>query len=135
MCRNAITATDLDKLKDALKCFHHYREFFIGTAGVTGEFISLPRQHSLCHYIHSIHLFGSPNSLCSSITESKHIKAVKEPWRHSSRYNALPQMLETISHLEKLGAASRAFAQLGMMEGTTTSYTAMIQAGGRPQPR
>ncbi|KAF8465884.1 hypothetical protein DFH94DRAFT_796165 [Russula ochroleuca] len=106
--RNAITATDLNKLKDALEHFHHYCEFFIGTAGVKGDFISLPCQHLLCHYIHSIHLFGSPNGLCSSITESKHIKAIKEPW---------------------------AFAQLGMMEGTTASYTAMILAGGKPQPR
>jgi hypothetical protein len=78
--RNAITATDLNKLKDALEHFHHYCEFFIGTAGVKGDFISLPCQHLLCHYIHSIHLFGSPNGLCSSITESKHIKAIKEPW-------------------------------------------------------
>jgi hypothetical protein len=108
---------------------------FIGTAGVKGKFISLPRQHSLCHYIHSIRLFGSPNGLCSSITESKHIKAVKEPWRRSSRHEPLGQMLQTISRLEKLAAALRTFTQLGMMEGTTSSYTAMIQAGGRPQPR
>lgn len=44
-------------------------------------------------------------------------------------------MLQTISRLEKLAAALRTFTQLGMMEGTTSSYTAMIQAGGRPQPR
>ncbi|KAF8490678.1 hypothetical protein F5888DRAFT_1807962 [Russula emetica] len=133
--RNAITPTDLDKLKDSLARFHHYRTFFVGTAGVKGEFISLPRQHSLLHYIRSIRLFGSPNGLCSSITESKHIKAVKEPWRRSSRYKALIQMLKTISRLEKLAAARRAFTQLGMMDGTTASYTAMVQEGGQPQPR
>jgi hypothetical protein len=133
--RNAITASDLDKLKDALNRFHHHRAFFVGTAGVTGDFISLPRQHSLLHYIRSIRLFGSPNGLCSSITESKHIKAVKEPWRRSSRYKALIQMLQTISRLEKLAAARKAFTQLGMMDGTTASYTGMIQDGGQPQPR
>jgi len=133
--RNAITASDLDKLKDALNRFHHHRAFFIGTAGVTGEFISLPCQHSLLHYIRSICLFGSPNGLCSSITESKHIKAVKEPWRRSSRFRALIQMLRTISRLEKLAAARRAFTQLGMMDGTTASYTGMIQHGGQPQSR
>lgn len=127
-------ASDFDKLKGALERFHHYREFFIGTAAVKGDFISLPRQHSLCHYIRSIRLFGSPNGLCSSITESKHIKAVKEPWRRSSRFKALPQMLKTISRLEKLAAAFGAFSKLGMMVGTTASYTAMIQAGGKPQP-
>ena len=102
---------------------------------MNGEFISLPRQHSLLHYIRSIQLFGSPNGLCSSITESKHIKAIKEPWRRSSHYNALVQMLRTICRLDKLGAAWRAFAEHGMMDGTTASYTAMIHAGGEPQPR
>ncbi|KAF8487903.1 hypothetical protein F5888DRAFT_1796499 [Russula emetica] len=115
---NAITPTDLDKLKDSLARFHHYRTFFVGTAGVKGEFISLPHQHSLLHYI-----------------QSKHIKAVKEPWRRSSHYKALIQMLKTISRLEKLAAARRAFTQLGMMDGTMASYTAMVQEGGQPQPQ
>ena len=78
--RNFITATNLAELQDVLDQFHHYQEIFVGTASVTGEQISLPHQHALMHYIHSIRLFGSPNGLCSSITESKHIKAVKEPW-------------------------------------------------------
>jgi hypothetical protein len=133
--RNAITFTELDKLENALQCFHRYWAFFIGTAGVNGECISLPRQHSLLHYRRSIQLFGSPNGLCSSITESKHIKAVKEPWRRSSRFKALVQMLRTISRLDKLAAARRSFAQLGMMDGTTASYTAMIHEGGLPRPR
>jgi hypothetical protein len=41
---------------------------------------ALPHQHSLRHYVKSFTLFGAPNGLCSSITESKHIKAIKEPW-------------------------------------------------------
>ncbi|KAH9028838.1 hypothetical protein EDB83DRAFT_2230010 [Lactarius deliciosus] len=36
-----------------------------------------------------IQQFGALNGLCSSITESKHIKAVKEPW-HCSSCNKLP---------------------------------------------
>jgi hypothetical protein len=102
---------------------------------VNGGSISLPRQHSLLHYIRSIHLFGSPNGLCSSITESKHIKAVKEPWRRSSRYKALSQMLRTLCRLDKLAAACTVFTELGMMDGTTAAYTAMIHAGGEPQQR
>ena len=35
--------------------------------------------------------FGAPGGLCSSITESKHIKAVKVPWQMSNCYNALGQ--------------------------------------------
>ncbi|KAG2123899.1 hypothetical protein BD769DRAFT_1359170, partial [Suillus cothurnatus] len=49
-------------------------------------------------------LFSTPNSLCSSITESKHIKAVKEPWHRSSHFNALGQMLQTNQWLDKLAA-------------------------------
>ena len=46
-----------------------------------------------------------PNRLCSSITESKHIKAVKEPWCHSNHFKALRQMLVTNQRLNKLAAA------------------------------
>jgi hypothetical protein len=133
--RDALTADDLKLLQDALTRFHHHRAVFIGTAGINGDTISLPRQHSLLHYLRSIRLFGSPNGLCSSITESKHIKAVKEPWRRSSRYNALKQMLVTNSRLDKLASARRIFSELGMMEGTTSSYTAKMLRGEQPQPR
>src|ERR1700760_531201 len=119
--RNAIMSNTLDQLQDALDRFHYYREFFIGTAGVKGDFVSLPRQHSLLHYLRSIHLFGSPNGLCSSITESKHIKAVKEPWRRSSRYKALSQMLLTNQRLDKLAASRVDFTSRGMLVGTCLS--------------
>jgi hypothetical protein len=67
--------------------------------------------------------------------ESKHIKAVKEPWRQSSWHKAMLQMLKTIAWLDKLAAAKSRFIQLGMMDGTTAEYTAMILGGGQPQPR
>ena len=130
--RNTISTEDLSNLQDALTCFHQYRDIFIRT-GIRTD-ISLPRQHSLVHYFHSIHLFGSPNGLCSSITESKHIKAVKEPWRRSSRYRALVQMLCTISWLNELAAACRVFTKQGIMEGTTSSYEAMVLQGEQPPP-
>ncbi|KAH9170307.1 hypothetical protein EDB89DRAFT_2072142 [Lactarius sanguifluus] len=106
-CHNAISAEGLDSLQDALTRFHQHHDIFIHT-GVHTD-ISLPRNHSLVHYIHSIHLSGSPNGLCLSITESKHIKAVKEPWQRSSRYHALVQMLQTLSRLDKMAAACHIF--------------------------
>jgi hypothetical protein len=133
--RNAITAENLADLQKILDRFHTHREVFVGTAGVTGERISLPRQHSLMHYIDCIILFGSPNGICSSITESKHIKAVKEPWRRSNRYDAVKQMLLTNSRIDKLSAAFQTYAELGMMDGTTSSFTAAIQRGEKPRPR
>ncbi|KAJ7616603.1 hypothetical protein FB45DRAFT_1034921 [Roridomyces roridus] len=129
--RNAITAPDLVRVGNVLSRFHQHRAIFI-ELGVRAD-ISLPRQHSLIHYIPSIRLFGSPNGLCSSITESKHIKAVKEPWRQSSRYNALKQMLVTLTRLDKLAALKSSFTARGMMTGTTSSYTARVLAGDKPQ--
>ena len=94
---NAITADDLIKLQSIPDQFHVHCKVLIGVAGMTSECIFLPRQHLLMHYICCIILFGSPNGLCSSIMESKHIKAVKEPQQHSSCFKALKQMLVTIS--------------------------------------
>lgn len=131
--RNALSTSDLHQMEVLLARFHHYRAIFIETD--VRDDISLPRQHSLKHYVRSIRLFGSPNGLCSSITESKHIKAVKEPWRRSNRYNALSQMLRTLSRLDKLAALRSSFTQRGMMEGSTSSYTDMILRGGFAEAR
>jgi hypothetical protein len=110
----------LAALDDALKRFHCHREIF-RTSGVRADGFNLPRQHSLVHYVKLIRAFGAPNGLCSSITESKHIKAVKEPWRRSSRFEALSQMLLTNQRLDKLAAARVDFADRGMLQGTCLS--------------
>jgi hypothetical protein len=78
--RDIIDANSLMELDDALERFHKYRKIF-QECGVRPKGFNLPRQHSLIHYHKLIRAFGAPNGLCSSITESKHIKAVKEPWR------------------------------------------------------
>ncbi|KAG1745005.1 uncharacterized protein EDB91DRAFT_1026783, partial [Suillus paluster] len=80
--------------------------------------ISLPQQHSLVHYEILVQLFGAQNGLCSSITESKHIKVVKKPWRCSSKHKALSQMLLTNQRLDKI-AAARVDSQVhGMLKGS-----------------
>ncbi|EIW84557.1 hypothetical protein CONPUDRAFT_51589 [Coniophora puteana RWD-64-598 SS2] len=111
--RNALTDKDLVDIQGALDRFHHYRSFFTDY-GVAAT-VSLPRQHSMQHYLYLVRQFGAPNGLCSSITESKHIQAVKEPWRWSSRFNALGQMLVTNQRLDKLKACRRSFAERGMI--------------------
>lgn len=110
---DVITGQTLENLEDALKRFHEYRSIFEAT-GVRLD-ISLPRQHSMTHYSTLIRLFGAPNGLCSSITESTHIKAVKEPWRRSNRYQALLQMLVTNERLDKLAAARADFQARGIL--------------------
>ena len=117
--QDAITDDDLSQLQDALLRFHEYREIFI-TTGVRSHFL-LPRQHSMVHYHSLIRQFGAPNGLCSSITESKHIRAVKEPWRRSNRNEALGQMLVTNQRLDQLVAARTEFSSRGMLNGTCLS--------------
>ncbi|KAG2116424.1 uncharacterized protein F5147DRAFT_743077 [Suillus discolor] len=109
----------LDQLKDALARFHHYHQIF-ETTGTVSHF-SLPRQHSMTHYADMIRLFGAPNGLCSSITESKHIKAVKQPWRWSSKHNAIGQILLANQRLDKLAASRVDFAAHGMLVGSVLS--------------
>jgi hypothetical protein len=117
--RNVHNESTLEDLHNALQCFPQYRTVF-ETTGVRVDF-NLPRQHFMTHYYQLIWLFGAPNGLCSSITESKHIKAVKEPWRRSNRYEALGQMLLTNQRLDKLAAARVDFARRKMLEGTCLS--------------
>jgi hypothetical protein len=113
--RAVITEDTLIAIDAALVRFHHEREIFRDT-GIRNNF-NLPRQHSMNHYRLLIQMFGAPNGLCSSITENKHITAVKEPWRRSNRYEALGQMLVTNQRLDKLAAARVDFTTRGMMDG------------------
>lgn len=115
--RDIHTEDSLAQVQDALACFHKYRIIFEST-GVRPDGVSLPRQHSLMHYPKLIRMFGAPNGLCSSMTEAKHIKTVKEPWRRSSRYEALGQMLLTNQRLDKLAAAPINFTSRGMLDGS-----------------
>ena len=112
--RSALTEVDLKELQDALARFHQFRTIFI-SSGVRPEGFSLPRQHSLIHYASLIRLFGAPNAVCSSTTESMHRRAVKGPWRRSSRNEPLGQMLVTNQRLDQLAAARTDFNKRGML--------------------
>ena len=111
---NTFTQSTLDHLDDALKRFHECRQVF-QRVGIRAGF-SLPRQHAMTHYRQHIKNFGAPNGLCSSITESKHISAVKRPWRRSSRYNAIHQIMQTNRRAEKLSAARASFTARRMLD-------------------
>ena len=117
--RNIIDSQCIAQMQDALDRFYKYRQIFL-TTGVRADF-NLPHQHALKHYISLIRSFGTPNGICSSIFENKHIKAVKEPWRRSSRYQAMQQMLTVNSRMDKLAAARIDFKSRGMLEGTCLS--------------
>ncbi|KAN0086206.1 hypothetical protein V8E55_007340 [Tylopilus felleus] len=114
--KDIITSSDLTKLEDTLTQFHHFRMVFTNSGAARS--LSLPRQHSLTHYFKLIKQFGALNGLCSSITESKHIKAVKKPYRRSSHHQALGQMLVINQRLDKLRAARINFQLRGMLDAT-----------------
>lgn len=131
--RSIFTDKTILQLEEALAKFHKHREIF-RTTGVRKDFYP-PRQHSLVHYPRHIREFGAPNGLCSSITESKHIKAIKEPYRRSSRFEALGQMLLINQRLDKLAAARVDFEDRGMLHGslfmsTVATYNAQGDTSG-----
>lgn len=115
--RDTLDEDDIAQFRTARSRFYEHRKVFKET-GVRPDGFSLPRQHSLDHYDQHIMNFGAPNGLCTSITEAKHIKAVKEPWRRSNRFEPLGQMLLTNQRLDKLSAARADFAERGMLSGT-----------------
>ncbi|KAF8236876.1 hypothetical protein L208DRAFT_1250169, partial [Tricholoma matsutake] len=69
---NAITASDLNTFKQHLEQFHQLQNVFM---------LQYQCQHALMHYTSKIKQFASSNGVCSSIMESTHISAVKEPWQ------------------------------------------------------
>ena len=99
---NMIDTSDIATFQQHLADFHRLQQVFI-TTGVRNDF-SLPRQHALMHYPNAIEQFGSLNGTCTSQTEVKHIKAVKDPWHQSSCNKPLPQMVTTLTCMDKLTA-------------------------------
>ncbi|KAJ3793844.1 hypothetical protein GGU11DRAFT_748543 [Lentinula aff. detonsa] len=93
--RSDIDEMSLKAIKTSIESFHHYRNIF-QTYGLITD-------------------FGVPNGLCSSITESRHITAVKKPWRRSNRYNALSQMLLTNQWIDKLPALRAKLVHLHLL--------------------
>lgn len=118
--RNIITSKGLAQMQEALNEFRHFREIFVVT-GVRPNGFSLPRQHSIFHYPTQIRDFAAANDLCTPITESKHIEAVKRPWRSSNKHEPLNQMLLTNQRFDKMAAARVNFKDRGMLKGTCVS--------------
>lgn len=126
--RNIHDTTSLAQMDQALAEFHQHRKIF-EEHGIRLDF-NLPRQHSARHWTLLIREFGAPNGLCSSITESKHIKAVKKPWRRSNRYKALQQMLYINQRLDKLSAARTDFVRREMLEPKRSRQSTAAEKAG-----
>ena len=88
--------------------------------------------NSLMHYVFAITEFGTPNGLCSSITESKHIKAVKHPYQCSNRNKPLGQMLITNQHIDKIAAARAHLRAQGMLNGANPMDSLLSSQATQP---
>ncbi|KAF7301047.1 hypothetical protein MIND_00668600 [Mycena indigotica] len=128
--RSVIDEDTLQIIDETIRRYHHYCEAF---RVVRPQGFSLPRQHALKHYIARIMDFGVPNGLCSSITESKHIRAVKRPYRRSNRNKPLGQMLLSNQRLDKLAAARADFTARGMLSGSLFA-SPLVPVEEEPQP-
>ena len=64
--------------------------------------------------------------------ESRHITAIRKPWRRSNRFKALGQMLLTNQRLDKLHACKVDFIARGMLDGSVWGLPAAPQPNGAP---
>jgi hypothetical protein len=107
----------LDNLDDARERFELHREIF-REMGARPTGFNLPRQHAMKHYRRAIEMWGSPNGLCTSLTESRHKTAVKQPWRRSNGNDPLDQMMLNNQRMDKMSACHAFFAVNGLLRGT-----------------
>ena len=88
VCCSVLNDNNLEAINAAIADFHHEHVAF---NEIYPDKYSLPHQHSIIHYQFLIQEFGAPNGLCLSITKSKHIKAIKEPWCCLSQFESLTE--------------------------------------------
>lgn len=128
--RQDINSSALDDFDRFVEKIRRLRETF-RISGIRHKVFALPQQHSLFHYRRMIEDFGAPGGLCSSITESRHVTAVNRPYRRSSRYKALGQMLLINQRLDKLTAMSADFVERGMLPGRHQANSSTLQGPER----
>ena len=90
--QSSLDEVDLKALDSALQHFETECTIF-ETEDICPDGISIPQIHALQHYHEAIELFGAPNGLSTSIVESKHIHAIKKPYRRSNKNEELGQVL------------------------------------------
>ncbi|KAJ3576428.1 hypothetical protein NP233_g443 [Leucocoprinus birnbaumii] len=119
----------LKQIQAALQNFHRERVVFEELSVRPGG-LSVPRQHSLSHYFEVIQLFDSPNGLCSSITESKHIKALESQGLLSRSLAAVEgaEVVKETDPFEKEGEAVN-----GVRDVDNDVFLALTKAHGYPK--
>ena len=99
--QSSLDEADLVALDEALLHFKEACSIF-EEEDIRPDGISIPRIHALHHYHEAIELFGAPNGISTSIVESKHIQAVKRPYRRTNKNKELGQILLINQRQDKL---------------------------------
>ena len=117
---------------------YHYEAPHTRDWGCSKLFPPIPRSFLNWRVSCSKHILTFPATCCqtlsrtyttiwssqwSSITECKHIKAIKEPWHRLNQFNALGQMLLTNQRLDKLAALQIDLEQRGILQGLCLHLT------------
>ncbi|KAJ8092679.1 hypothetical protein PM082_007008 [Marasmius tenuissimus] len=90
----------LDLLESSLKDFHNHKEIFIELGA--REHFSIPKLHSLCHYVQAIKLYGTCDNYNTETTERLHIDFAKDAYRASNRKDEYSQMTKWLERREKI---------------------------------
>ncbi|KAJ7625429.1 hypothetical protein B0H17DRAFT_996108 [Mycena rosella] len=100
----------LSSMRAALNVWHADRDYFI-TATVRKDF-SIPKFHSLLHYIEAIEFFGTTDNYNTEMFERLHIDFAKNGWRASNRRDEFPQMITWLARQEKISSFATYLAWL-----------------------
>ena len=94
------TSETLELLHQSLHDFHANKHIFV-ELGIREDF-SLPKLHSLVHYINSIELFGTTDNYNTEYTERLHIDLAKDAYRATNHRDEYAQMTIWLERKEKI---------------------------------
>ncbi|KAF8597068.1 hypothetical protein BDV93DRAFT_610591 [Ceratobasidium sp. AG-I] len=99
-----MTEGELEEMEDAWREFHRVKEEVVtlGAMANPALFNRISKMHTVMHWPRSIRQLGTPDGYNTEAPEHMHIEFAKEPWRYSSRVDALPQMIRFIQRQEAI---------------------------------
>ncbi|KAG9102712.1 hypothetical protein FRC06_001388 [Ceratobasidium sp. 370] len=118
---SSLTDNDLAEMQRCLEQFHENKNIFV-EIGALGEqdqtkkkgpvhtFHSIPKPHSMQHYLHYIKQLGTPDGFNTELPERLHIPNAKEGYRQSNKKAVTKQMAKHIQWMEVL-AMHRAYLE------------------------
>lgn len=99
-----MTDPEVDELTEALKTVHQLKPHLVEFRAEKEikHFNRIPKLRMMSHYAHSIRELGTPDRYNAEAPEHLHIEYAKDPWRASSKRDAIPQMIRYIQRQEAI---------------------------------